>query len=339
MTGYLLPAALLLLLGGAFAVAMLWSSSRRSAIALAVVLPLAAGGLYLSRGASPGVGAAAPVAAAPGTADAPVDVAGLTANLEKNLAADPKQWEGWVLLGRIRLKQGEFEAARAAFSRAHQLVPDNDLVAVGYAEALMRTDPDHRFPPEAVALLERAAKAQPADERALFLLGQHRMASGDPAAAADLWETLLPRMAPQAATVLRRTIAEARAQAGQPDTTPVAAPAGPALALTVEAIPEFAEAARFGAIVFVVASAAADGPTVAARRVVADKWPLAVTLSDADVVAPDTKLSAQGEVFVTARLSLAGNTTGAPGDLESAPARVRVADGASATLVLDRVRK
>jgi cytochrome c-type biogenesis protein CcmH len=348
MSGFVLPAALLVLLVAAFAVSALWQSSRRLALAIAIALPVLAAGLLLWRGTAPAIDAPPPVAATPADAAdaprdaAPVDVEALVADLERKLEADPSQWEGWVLLGRVRLDQGDTAAARAAFARAHQLVPDNDLVAVGYAETLMRTDPEQRFPPEAVALLERAAQAQPADERALFFLGLHRLASGEPAAAADLWETLLPRLPPDAAVALRQQIAAARAQAGQADVPPPApAAAGPTLRLSIAAEPRLAEAARLGAIVFVFARTAPDqrGPPVAAKRIVAGDWPLAVTLSDADSVMPTAKLSAQREVFVTARLSLAGNATGAPGDLESPTVRVRVADGANATLTLDRVRQ
>ena len=46
MSGFLLPAALLVLLAVAFAVSALWQKSRGLALAIAVVLPLAVVGLY-----------------------------------------------------------------------------------------------------------------------------------------------------------------------------------------------------------------------------------------------------------------------------------------------------
>ena len=227
MSAYLLPVALLVLLAVAFAVSVLWQRSRTLAVALAIVLPLAAAGLYVWRGPPAAAGdARAPVAATPpaGTPDAtpPAAAAGapayleaLAANLEAKLQAEPGNWEGWATLGRVRMEQERFAAARDAFAKAHAIVPDDTTVAMGYAEALLRASPDQRFPPEAVALLERAVRADPPDDRAVFFLGMHRMLSDQPAAAAELWESLLPRIDEAAAAALRPQIAAARAAAAR----------------------------------------------------------------------------------------------------------------------------
>jgi cytochrome c-type biogenesis protein CcmH len=246
MSAYLLPIALLVLLAAAFAVSVLWQKSRGIAVALAVVLPLAAAvGLYRWRAAPPPAPAAeAPVAAAPqapapaprpipapastpgGPGEVPApnspEVEKLVADLEAKLKADPDQWQGWALLGRVRMEQGRFADASEALARSHALVPDNDLVGVAYAEALLRASPDQRFPPEAVALLERAAHASPPDDKAVFFLGMHKMMSGAPGEAADLWESMLPRVGPEAVAALKPQIAAARAAAAG-----AAAPARP----------------------------------------------------------------------------------------------------------------
>jgi cytochrome c-type biogenesis protein CcmH len=219
MSAYLLPVALLVLLAAAFAVSVLWQRSRPLAIALAIVLPLAAAGLYVWRGPQ-GASVEAPVTAPTATgpapaAGAPPEVDAMVADLEAKLQATPDDWENWALLGRMRLEQGRFAAAREAFAKSHKLVPDNDTVAVGYAEALLRASADQRFPPEAVALLERAVRADPPDERAVFFLGIQRMFENQPAAAADLWESLLPRLDEAGVAALRPQIAAARAAAAR----------------------------------------------------------------------------------------------------------------------------
>jgi cytochrome c-type biogenesis protein CcmH len=344
MSGFLLPAALLVLLAVAFAVSMLWQRSRGLAIALAVVLPLAAASLYAWRGTPAALdpqAVATPAPAEPTTgvpAPQPADIEGLVAELERKLAEDPSQWEGWALLGRVRMEQGNVPGAVEAFAKAHALVPDNDAVAVGYAEALLRASPEGRFPPEAVAMLEKAARAEVPDERALFFLGMHRMLSGAPGEAADLWERLLPRLDPTAAQALLPQIAAAREAAARIAGGPAPAAAGPALALTVEVAPELAARAKAGAVLYVFARPATGGPPVAAKRIDVGSWPLQVTLGDADRPMPTAKLSDHAEVLVTARLSLTGNAMGATGDLESEPVKARVADGAPVALRLDRVR-
>jgi cytochrome c-type biogenesis protein CcmH len=215
MSGFLLPAALLVLLAVAFAVSALWQASRGLAIAIAIALPLAAVGLYAWRGTPAAIDVApAPVATAPAPST-PGDIEAMVADLEAKLAAEPDQAEGWSLLGRVRMEQGRFGDARDAFAKAHALLPDENTIAVAYAEAMLRASPDRRFPPEAVALLERAARADPPDERGVFFLGMHRMLSDQPAAAAELWESLLPRIDEAAAAALRPQIAAARAAAAR----------------------------------------------------------------------------------------------------------------------------
>jgi cytochrome c-type biogenesis protein CcmH len=219
-----LPVALVVLLALAYAVSVLWQRSRALAIALAVVLPLGLAGLYAWRGPPPPAEPAASVAATPEVeaptspvpaAGAPPDLTAMARDLESKLQAEPDSWQGWALLGRVRMEQGEFAAARDALAMAHRQVPDDDTVAVAYAEALLRASPDQRFPPAAVALLERAMRADPPDERAVYFLGMHRMLSDQPGAAADLWESLLPRLDANAVAALRPQIAAARAAAAR----------------------------------------------------------------------------------------------------------------------------
>jgi cytochrome c-type biogenesis protein CcmH len=347
MSGFLLPAALLVLLAVAFAVSALWQKSRGLAIAIAVALPLVTAGLYAWRGTPAGLDVApAPVAAVPDAAspapaanpEAPADVdpaqvEKLIADLEAKLAADPSQWEGWALLGRVRMEQGRFDDARTALAKAHALVPDNDQVGVAYAEALLRASAERRFPPEAVALLEHAARADPPDEKGVFFLGMHRMLSGQPAEAANLWESLLPRLDEKAAAALKPQIAAARAAAGQ-----ASADAGPAITATITLDPALAAKVKPGAVLYVFARGAAGGPPVAVERVVPTQWPVQVTLSDADSPMPTAKLSAVAQVVVTARLSMGGDASAVAGDIESKPATVAVAGATPVALRLDQVR-
>jgi cytochrome c-type biogenesis protein CcmH len=336
MTGFLLPAALLVLLAVAFAVSMLWAKSRGLALALALGLPLAAAGLYAWRGtpAALAPGATTPAADVrhPG-----VDIDAALQEVEARVAADPSDWEGWVVLGQARMQRGDYDAARDALANAHKLVPDDDAIGVGYAEALMRTDPNHRFPAEAVALLLRAAKANPPNERAVFFLGMDRMQAGHPDQAAELWETLLPGLDPAAAAALRKQIDIARQQAGKPPLP--AAVAGPGLAITVGIDPSLAKAAADGGVLFVFARApGGGGPPLAAKRITPTAWPVELTLTDADSPMPAARLSSAERVEIVARLSRSGDAAGASGDLESAPVEAALADGKPLMVLLARVR-
>jgi cytochrome c-type biogenesis protein CcmH len=343
MSGFLLPAALLVLLAVAFAVSALWQASRGLAIAIAIALPLAAVGLYAWRGTPAAIDVApAPVATAPAPST-PGDIEAMVADLEAKLAAEPDQAEGWSLLGRVRMEQGRFGDARDAFAKAHALLPDENTIAVAYAEAMLRASPDRRFPPEAVALLERAARADPPDERGVFFLGMHRMLSDKPGEAADLWESLLPRLDEKAAAALMPQITAARAAAANPGAPAAAASGadtGPAIAVTVSITPEMAAKAAPGTVLYVFARGPGGGPPVAVERVtlVPGKWPVQVTLSDADRLMPTNKLSDHEQVTIAARLSTSGDATAQAGDIESAPVTVAVGDSTPVRLSLDRAR-
>jgi cytochrome c-type biogenesis protein CcmH len=238
MSPYLLPVALIVLLAVAFAASLLWQRARTLALALAIGLPLVAIGWVAWRGmpaaTAPTTEAPADVVAAPVAPRSPVatpteQVNATFAELDRRVLDNPNDWEAWALKGRMHLQLQQLDAAVNALQMAHSIRPDDDTIGVAYAEALMRTSPDHTFPPEALALVERAAKATPPDPHAVFFLGMHRMQSGDPGAAADLWETLLPGLAPSEADALRTQIAAAREAAariaGQPAPTAETGPA------------------------------------------------------------------------------------------------------------------
>ena len=98
-------------------------------------------------------------------------------------------------------------------------------------------------------------------------------------------------------------------------------------------------AARPGDVLFVFArSADGKGPPFAARRVEVGQWPVTVGLSDADSPMPAAKLGTQQQVVIQARLSHSGDATPASGDLEADPLTVKVGDGNTASLVLNRTR-
>jgi cytochrome c-type biogenesis protein CcmH len=117
----------------------------------------------------------------------------------------------------------------------------------------------------------------------------------------------------------------------------VAADVGPTLAITVRIEPTLANLAAPGDILFVFARRPdGKGPPVAAKRIVIDKLPLDVTLSDGDSPMPAGKLSSQKTVLVMARLSKSGNAQASSGDVESDPATVTLSDAKPITLSLTR---
>ena len=320
-------AVLLGLVALAFAISALWQRSRALALGLAVAVPLAAAGLYMVKGA--------PEALDPANVKPPETMEQAVAQLERRLKGEPESFETLVVLARSYMATGRFVEARDTYARAVKLQPDDVDVPVEYAEAMLRASSDRRFPPEAVALLERAVQGNPRNERALFFLGMHRFQSGQPAEASALWERLLPLLQPEAAAALRPQVDAAREAAGLP---PLAEPEA-LVRVTVDVDGTLAGEVRPGDVLFVYARAAeGEGPPVAARRIVLCTLPQTIGLSDADSLMPTAKLSEQKTVILLARLSHGGNATPASGDLEADPEVIELEDGTTASLVLNRTR-
>jgi cytochrome c-type biogenesis protein CcmH len=325
-------AAALTLVVLAYVLRPLWRnrSALVPAFSLVAVLALATFALYRLVGT--------PAALDPAVRKTPDTLQDAVAQLQAQLQRDPRQVEGWRLLGRAYASSQQAQKSRDAYARAAQLAPDEPDVLVEAAESRALAAPQHRFDSQAVAMLQHALEVQPEHQRARWFLGISQRQAGQPAEAAKTWEPLLARVDAAAAGPLRAQIDMARAEAGLPP-LPAAqpSPAGNALQVEVKLDPELAARVRLrgDASVFVIARAPGGSPMpVAAEKHGVAELPFTASLDDADGPMPMQKLSALREVEVIARLSMSGDATPQPGDLESEPVRVQLPTTAPVELVI-----
>lgn len=320
-------AALLGCIAVAFAVSALWQHSRRLALVIALGVPLLAAGLYYLKGE--------PAALEPANLAAPKTIEQAVDLLEKRVAAEPDSFEGHALLARSYMAVGRYADAARHYGLALELKSDDSDLAVEYAEAQLRISPDRRFPQAAVALLETAVEKNPSNQRALFFLGLQRMQSGRPAEAATLWRSLQPLLGADAAAALQPQIDAALEASGQKATQTATAPG---LDIEVRIAPSLADGVVPGAILYVFAVAPEGrGPPSAVKRIVVDRFPLKVRLTDADSPMPAARMSAQARVVVMARLSRSGAANPGPGDIESAGIVVDPRAPTATTLTLEKL--
>ena len=315
----------------AFVLRPLWRgrAAPLPVLSLVAALMLAMFGLYRLVGT--------PAALDPAARKAPDTLQDAIAQLQAQLQRDPRQVEGWRLLGRARAANGQAEQAREAYARAAKLAPDEPDVLVEAAESRALADPQHRFDAQAVAMLQHALEVQPEHQRARWFLGISQRQAGQPAEAAKTWEPLLSRVDAAAAGPLRTQIDLARAEAGLPPLPAAATPAGNALQVAVSLDPELAARVRLrgDASVFVIARAPGGPPMpIAAEKHGVAELPFTASLDDGDSPMPTQKLSGMQEVEVIARLSMSGDATPQPGDLASKPVRVRLPATAPVELVI-----
>jgi cytochrome c-type biogenesis protein CcmH len=324
-------------------------AARNRAVAYsALVLPLAALGIYLIVG-NPG-------AINPAAHDAGVSMPQIEAmvqRLAERLEKQPDDVEGWKMLGKSYTVLGRFAEAANAYSKAAIRAPRDAQILADLADALaMARGQSMKGEPEELVL--RALQIDPKNAKALALAGTAAFDRRDFRGAARYWERMLPLVEADSedARVIQSNIDEARAQAetaGKPavasrpaaTSKPAAAnkpaAAGARVQGSVKLAPELASRVAPTDTLFVYARAA-EGPPMplAILRKQAGELPLKFSLDDSMAMSPAMKLSAFARVVVTARISKSGSATPQPGDLQGATAPIANSSGA-VSITIDKV--
>lgn len=228
------------------------------AIGLAALVALAGGALYATMG-KPGLAgtsvplaaAAAPPPAAGAEAEGAGEIAALVAGLEKKVAANADDPEGWRMLGWSYFQMQRFDDSARAYGKAVALKPDGTGFQSAYGEALVQVA-NGAVTPAAADAFAKAQAQDGADARARYFLGVKKQQEGDAKGALDDWITLLGESAtdapwvPQLRSVIEQTAGDAkidvsaRLAALRPPASggaSVAAPPMPGLAGTAASVP------------------------------------------------------------------------------------------------------
>ncbi|MFZ4110353.1 MAG: c-type cytochrome biogenesis protein CcmI [Polymorphobacter sp.] len=192
------------------------------AIGLAALVALAGGALYATMGKPGLVGTSAPLAAtaaAPPAAGAEAEGAGeiaaLVAGLEKKVAANADDPEGWRMLGWSYFQMQRFDDSARAYGKAVALKPDGAGFQSAYGEALVQVA-NGAVTPSAADAFAKAQAQDGADARARYFLGVKKQQDGDAKGALDDWITLLGESAtdapwvPQLRSVIEQTARDAK---------------------------------------------------------------------------------------------------------------------------------
>lgn len=307
----------------------------RSALALALLLPLLAGGIYWWLGAPDFIEVESALQHQRAGGGADMDEA--MARLRDRLAANPTDLEGWLLLGRSLTVQQQFAAAADTYAQALSHVGEQpDLLAL-YAEALAMTQGGVGGRPEELAL--RALELEPDTAIALWLAGYAATERGDFTTAVARWERLLGVLPAdnRMTALVQDSLAQARQRLGTAAATAptAAAAAGGAIRVSVRLDESLGERLAAGDVLFVYAQDPAGGrmPIASVRRDA--RFPVEVVLDDSTVLIEGRGLGEMPSLNLVARISRSGDATTRSGDLYG---EVRWAAGqAQADILIDRV--
>lgn len=234
------------------------------------------------------------------------EVARLGLGLRTALQQDTRNVNDWMMLGRVGMALNNATTATQAFAKAYQLAPDNDDVRFGYAEVLTRSN-DPQDNQLATKMLRTMVGQDHTNLRAMSLLAFNAFEQGDFKQAIGAWEVML-KLLPAGDSrieVIKRSIAQAKSQAGQETAT---------LGIEISLSPEAAQKLpQQGSLIISVTDGKNPIP-VAVKQLSLSRFPLSVTLDDSNAMMPERLLSSLQQVNVRARISLDGTANSQPDD-------------------------
>ncbi len=118
------------------------------------------------------------------------DVPSMIAGLEKRLKENPKDAEGWRMLGWAFFTTQKFGESAQAYARATQLDPNKSEYWSALGEARVLAGPG-TVTPDAKTAFASAVRLDPKDPRARYFLAVEKDMSGDHKGAIDDWLALL----------------------------------------------------------------------------------------------------------------------------------------------------
>ncbi|HEH9426009.1 TPA: c-type cytochrome biogenesis protein CcmI [Aeromonas sobria] len=265
------------------------------------------------------------------------DLLDFTLALRTRLKAEPNDYRGWLLLGRLALDSNDPEMASEALERAYTLAPQKSLVAVPYAQALMMTGDEA----QADALLQAAIAQDPDNIEARSVYAFMALQKEDFQTALTRWQLMLPLMEKGTPryVMVERSMEYARAQLKQRgiEVTNAGAASEPDVAgqqfavkegefpihITLAAGIQMPEDAHL--FVFAVVP---NGPPmpIAVKRIAGPALPVTLSLGDGDAMMEGSKLAAYPELQFKARLSRGGNVMNKEGAFEGVSVPVKTAD-------------
>lgn len=250
------------------------------------------------------------------------DIAGLFSAMQTNVHHNAHDSDRWMRLSNIFLSFEATESALESLARAYRLSPNNEEIAMAYAQM-------NFFVAEGVLddsnrrVLLDVLKANPQQEEAqmLMVMGEARVGNYQQAQdwIAKMRTVIEQKPGDQSAELADLDNLAANMQRQQ-------AEAAQDVKVTVTINPSLLPLIQADDVLFVAIRAAAGGPPYAAKRIAISELQqgaIAVSLSDSDAMMPERTLRsarASGEqLVVSARVSHSGNAKSQSGDLSANP--------------------
>ena len=323
------------------------SAGRAALVALVIAVPALTLSLYSHLG-QPQLASAQQVAHENGIGPAGEmpSVEEMIDALVARLKENPEDAEGWFLLGRTYMVLKQYPKAVTAYETVYRLVGDEPGVMLALADALAMSQGGD-MGGRVAELVRKAVQIAPDSATALWLGGMVEEQQGNYQQAIALWRKLQAMVTDDkesydrvsqliAAAESKAGIEPAVSSAGSETVQLQPAPEQTSIRVRVSLSPGLLPLVNNDESLFVYARPM-EGPKMplAASRHKAGELPLEVTLSDADAMMPQMRLSNFPEVLVGARISRSGNAIAESGDLKGEVGSVSVTGSGTVEIVID----
>ncbi|MDG1904594.1 MAG: c-type cytochrome biogenesis protein CcmI [Arenicella sp.] len=334
------------------------ATARRTALILAVVLPLSSAAIYYYWVGNPEVVTLMAEVQTQEPAFDIAEVSEMVKEIETRLDANPDDLDGWRVLSRTYLGLGRYAEAERAYLQVLRLGGDNAVTFAALADA-SALNAQGQLSGKPMEYVSQALELDPQQPQALWLAGLNAVQNGDNASAKGYWQTLLPLLAEmperqsELADILAQIDAEtllpgANAQGTKQDSAPVVADttessnasAVDGIRVSVLIDPSIISQLDPQTLVFVIARAV-DGPRapLAVKRYRVSTLPAQLVLSDRDSMMEQLQLSKFENIEISARVSLSGQPIASAGDFQATPVRIIQSANEVVRLVIDQELK
>lgn len=271
----------------------------------------------------------------------------LLQQLEAKLAANPRDLEGWLLLGRSYIATGRFARGVEAFQHAYDVSNGESVDAViGLGEALVLANAGS-FSGRAGQLFDAALAKAPNHPKALWYGSMAALQAGELRKGRDRLQLLLAQNPPeQLRGMLERQIQDLNQQLGEPGegaSSPASAAretaaSARAVRVSVAIAPQIQQQLSGALPMFILARDPAGGPPLAVQRLSSAAAPLTVELTERDAMTPTRTLASAARVQIVARISKSGAPQAQRGDFfGSADYDFTAAGAGVVNIVIDQV--
>ncbi|MBX2879888.1 MAG: c-type cytochrome biogenesis protein CcmI [Granulosicoccus sp.] len=322
-----------------------------AAVLVCVLLPVAAGALYLRIGDPAAINRNPDQSVVSTETDTPPSLQDLLPQLEQRLASSPDDVQGWRLLGRTYLSMGEFVKARESIETALKLEQDHVPTMTLLAESIAM-EQQGNLAGEPMQILQKVQTLDADYEHGVWLLSIARQQSGDHQAALAGFDKLIAGAQDnqQALATIEQMRANSVRALSLPSQDPTVQTQTPStgtsakesvvttLTIDVSIGDQALSSVDPEHTVFVYAKAS-DGPPMplAVSRLTVADLPARVELNDTMAMIPTMKLSDFSKVTAGARISASGEAIAQSGDWYHEVEDIVVSDNPEVELLINQL--